>query len=141
MNTVYKKPEIILISACLLGLATRYDGKSKQNNACLAALENAVLLPVCPEQLGGLPTPRDAAAIINGDGEQVLAARSKVLTKKGLDVTENFTRGAAMVAQIGQSLGVKKIYLKAKSPSCAVNGKIGVTAALLKQKGFILQEF
>lgn len=62
---------IVLVSACLTGLRTRYDGRSKTSTACLQRLEGAIWLPVCPEQLGGLATPRCAANLIGGNGAEI----------------------------------------------------------------------
>ena len=64
--------KIYLASACLLGLKTRYDGRVVPSDACREAVAGAVSIPVCPEQLGGLPTPRVAADLTGGDGHDVL---------------------------------------------------------------------
>jgi uncharacterized protein YbbK (DUF523 family) len=133
--------EIILVSACLVGLATRYDGKSKKSAACMAELANVIWVPVCPEQLGGLSTPRTAADIIGGDGLDVLNGRARVVCRDETDVSQNFIKGANMVLEIAKSLPVKRVFLKGLSPSCAVSGNCGVTAALLKQNNFSLLEF
>lgn len=130
-----------LVSACLVGLCTRYDGKSKRNSDCLSQCSNLDLVPVCPEQLGGLPTPREAADIIGGDGNTVLNGSARVLTRSGVDVTGQFIRGAGQVLEIARLLNVTKAFLKGRSPSCAVHGKIGVTAALLQSEGIEVQEF
>lgn len=130
-----------LISACLVGLCTRYDGKTKANPGCLAKLTNAICIPVCPEQLGGLPTPREAADIVGGDGRDVLAGTAKVLTKSGIDLTAEFIRGAEQVLRIARLQNISMAFLKARSPSCAVHGKIGVTAALLQSAGIEVTDF
>ena len=104
-------------------------------------LQNATWIPVCPEQLGGLPTPREPADIFGGDGKQVLAGRARVLTKSGIDLTAQFIKGAEQVLKIAQSQKFTAVFLKSKSPSCAVKGRIGATAALLLANGFDLQEF
>jgi uncharacterized protein YbbK (DUF523 family) len=132
---------VYLVSACLVGLCTRYDGQTKESPECLGRLRNAIWIPVCPEQLGGLPTPREAADITGGNGSAVLAGRARVLTKSGIDLTEEFVRGAEQVLRIARSQKVDGVFLKARSPSCAVNGTIGVTAALLNAAGFQLTEF
>ncbi len=132
---------LYLVSGCLVGLCTRYDGATKENPECLTRLQHAVWIPVCPEQLGGLPTPREAADIVGGDGRTVLAGRAKVLTKSGVDVTEAFIRGAEQVLKIARQQSVNGVFLKARSPSCAVSGTIGVTAALLGEAGIPLAEF
>ncbi len=136
-----KPPEIFLVSSCLVGLCSRYDGRIKPSNACIGKLKNATWIPVCPEQLGGLPTPREAADIFGGDGKQVLTGKACLLTKTGVDLTAHFIKGAEQVLKIAQSQKVTAVFLKSKSPSCAVNGTMGVTAALLLANGFDLQEF
>ena len=135
-----------LVSACLIGLCTRYDGQTKANADCLSQIKTANLktanwVPVCPEQLGGLPTPREAADIVGGDGKDVLAGKAKVVTKSGIDLTAEFIRGAEQVLQIAQLQQTTMAFLKARSPSCAVSGKIGVTAALLQASGIEVKEF
>ncbi len=132
---------LYLVSACLIGLCTRYDDTVKVNAACLDFLANHTYIPICPEQLGGLPTPRPAADIIGGDGFAVLRGEATVCTKDGSDVTKPFIQGAKQVLQIAQSQDVTAVCLKARSPSCAVSDCIGVTAALLNQHGFKLLEF
>ena len=133
--------DIFLVSSCLVGLCTRYDGQTKPDTTCINRLQNAIWIPVCPEQLGGLSTPREAAEISGGDGEQVLTGGASVLTQSGCDLTAQFIRGAREVLKIAQSQKITAVFLKSKSPSCAVNGTIGVTAALLHQHGFTLREF
>ncbi|MEE4314660.1 MAG: DUF523 domain-containing protein [Desulfofustis sp.] len=131
---------IVLVSACLTGLRTRYDGRSKTSTTCLQRLEGAIWLPVCPEQLGGLPTPRCAANLIGGDGADVLRGRAAVICTDGNDVTHQFIIGAEQVLAIARSQPVSSIYLKARSPSCGIS-TLGVTAALLAENGFVLEEF
>lgn len=133
-------PKITLVSSCLVGLCTRYDGRLKTNPACLKRLESVTWIPVCPEQLGGLSTPREAADIHNGDGHDVLSGDAVVLTKSGLDITQQFIKGAHQVLDIAQRQNVHTIILKSGSPSCAVKRKVGVTAALLQQHGFKPEE-
>jgi uncharacterized protein YbbK (DUF523 family) len=135
------KPELFLVSSCLTGLCTRYDGRIKPDRTCLRRLENKTWIPICPEQLGGLPTPREAADIHGGDGTDVLQGKARVLTKTGLDVTPQFIRGAEQVLEIARSQSVTSILLKARSPSCGVTGTCGVTAALLQKHSFSLEEF
>ncbi len=132
---------ICLVSACLVGLCTRYDGQIKANPDCLAKIHTTHWIPVCPEQLGGLPTPRDAADLVGGDGKDVLAGKAKVLTKNGVDLTAEFIRGAEQVVKIARLHNIGMAFLKAGSPSCAVHGKIGVTTALLQSAGIELTEF
>lgn len=132
---------VYLVSACLMGLQTRYDGQIKPCALCQLFVKDAMWIPVCPEQLGGLATPRVAADIVNGDGYGVLEGRSQVLCKGGEDVTRQFVLGAYQVLGVARSQRVDGIILKSKSPSCGVSGRIGVTAALCAQHHFDLKEF
>ena len=129
--------EKLLVSACLLGCACRYDGKSCSDERVLALKDRYELIPVCPEQLGGLPTPRCPAERRNGG----------VYMKTGEDVTAQYARGAAQALYLARTLGAQKAVLKAKSPSCGkgliydgsfTGAKVpgdGVTAALLAEHG------
>ncbi len=126
-----------ICSACLLGIKCRYDGKEETNRKIVNLSRKEILIPVCPEQLGGLSTPREPA---EQKGE-------KVVTKSGKDVSENFKRGAKQVLKIAGRYGIKVAILKQRSPSCGCgqiydgtfSGKIiegdGVTASLLKKRG------
>lgn len=131
---------MILVSACLLGINCRFDGQSRINESLLSSLKDAYYIPVCPEQLGGLPTPRHRAWITAGDGDDVLAGRASVVNEAGGNVTAQFIKGALETEKLVALFNIKKAYLKSKSPSCGV-GKIyrdkdlvtgnGVCAALL----------
>jgi len=126
-----------IVSACLLGIRCRYDDERRPNEKVIKLLETEVLIPVCPEQLGGLPTPRTPS---EQRGE-------KVVTRNGKDVTEYFIRGAREVLRIAQLYPIGEAILKQKSPSCgcgqiydgSFTGKLingyGVTTALLKSQG------
>ena len=143
-----KFKERLLVSACLLGLNTKYNGKNNLNLAVVRHLEAVVLVPVCPEQLGGLSTPRPAAEIRGGDGHGVLDGLAAVMTKEGEDRTAAFVRGAEETLRLAQTLGIKTALLKARSPSCGCKeiydgsfsgGKKagdGVCTALLLRSGF-----
>ena len=98
----------LLISACLLGCACRYDGGSKPCPAALRLAEEHELIPVCPEQLGGLPTPRPPAEI---RGE-------RVVNRDGEDVTAQYRRGAEETLRLARLLNAQGAVLKARSPSC-----------------------
>lgn len=135
-----EKQSVYIVSACLLGLCTRYDGKTKTSEECLKKTDGGVCIPVCPEQLGGMPTPREAADVIGGTGLDVLAGKAKVLTKGGDDVTSYFIKGAEQALQIIRRQDVSAIYLKSGSPSCGVVEKLGVTAALLQKNGYRVEE-
>ncbi|HHT9119442.1 MAG TPA: DUF523 domain-containing protein [Candidatus Hypogeohydataceae bacterium YC41] len=135
---------MILISGCLVGLECRYDGTSERNDPLLEALKDRSLVPVCPEQFGGLPTPRARAEIVGGDGHDVLAQRARVMDETGRDVTLPFIKGAKEALKLSQLLGIKEAYLKRKSPSCGLGaiwrkGQLvqgdGVCTALLSKNG------
>lgn len=132
---------LYLVSACLVGLCTRYDKNIRSNASCIKLLQEATWIPICPEQLGGLPTPREAADIRGGNGNDVLLGNARVITKGGVDVSRAFINGAYQVLAIAQSQPIEAVLLKARSPSCGISGRMGVTAALLKLHGFQLQEF
>lgn len=106
-------------------------------------------MAVCPEQLGGLGTPRLPAEIQNAHGADVLAGRARVLRNDGMDVTREFITGADRTLEVVRSLQPEVIILKERSPSCGVHevydgsfsgkrrlGRMGVTAARLKASGF-----
>ena len=110
----------VLISACLLGKNCRYNGGHSQLNE-LNKLD-VEWIPVCPEESGGLGTPRPSAEM-QGSAEDILNGKGKVLTNKGKNVTQEFIRGADKSLQSGLEAGVKTAILKSKSPSCGI-GKI-----------------
>ncbi|MBS5789693.1 DUF523 domain-containing protein [Fusobacterium sp.] len=127
----------ILISGCLLGLKCRYDSKEKKLPEIEKLIELYNLIPICPEQLGGLPTPRIPA-------ERV---KDRVITQVGVDVTKEYQIGAEEALKIAKLYNCKKAILKEKSPSCGC-GKIydgtfsrnlivgnGITAELLLKNG------
>lgn len=131
---------IYLVSACLLGLRTRYDGRIITSAGCRQAVQGGICIPVCPEQLGGLSTPRIAADMVGGDGHDVLQGRARVVTRTGKDVTEHFIRGARQVLAIARQQDIARVLVRPRSPSCGLNPRIGVTAALLQQQGFDVVE-
>lgn len=127
----------ILVSACLMGHACRYDGKSKPCERVIALKDTYNLIPICPEVMGGLPTPRVPSEIC-GDC---------VLMKNGRNVTENYNRGAQKALEIARENACTVAILKEKSPSCGSglihNGLFdgglvtgdGITTRLLKKEG------
>ena len=125
-----------------MGLKTRYDGQVFTSRPCKIVIDDGIWLPVCPEQLGGLSTPRTAADLVGGDGADVLAGRARVITRDGTDVTDNFIEGARQVQEIALHQKISGIFLKSGSPSCGLTPQLGVTAALLSQhKSFYFREF
>lgn len=132
--------KLVLVSACLAGLQTRYDDRIVENPACLQRLDQTSWIPVCPEQLGGLATPRCAADISGGSGADVLDGTARVVCKDGHDVTTSFIKGARQVLEIARRQNITSALLKSRSPSCGVS-KQGVTAALLERHGITLEEF
>ncbi len=134
------QPPIYLVSACLVGLCSRYDGQTRPDQHCLQRLQEGIWIPFCPEQMGGLPTPRTAAELSHGDGNDVFSGKATVRTRDGVDVSLQFIKGAEQTLFLAKSQRVTSIFLKSGSPSCGVSGKTGVTAALLKKHGFHLIE-
>ncbi len=140
-----------LVSACLLGIKCNWSGDEKYLNRNVLGLAGSEpLLPVCPEQLGGLPTPRSPQEIRGGDGTDVLEGRARVINSEGTDVTAQFIRGAEEALKLARLLGATAFIGKSASPSCSCRriydgsfsgrqmpGK-GVTAALLEKHGIRL---
>ena len=131
--------ETILVSACLLGIGCRYSREIKADERVCKLLErkDVVMIPVCPEQLGGLPTPREPAERKDGG----------VWNKNGENVTEQFLYGAREALKLAKLYGCSQAILKERSPSCG-SGKIydgsfsgkmvdgdGVTAEFFKKHG------
>jgi uncharacterized protein YbbK (DUF523 family) len=128
---------MIIVSACLAGVGCRYDGAAKPCKVVIRLVAEGQAIPLCPEQLGGLSTPRQPAEIID----------SQVIRKDGVDVTAEFTRGALEALKLARLVGAKTAVLKSRSPSCG-SGKIydgsftgrlvdgsGLFAELCKQAG------
>ena len=136
-----------LCSACLLGIKCRWDGKKKPDKKVVGLAKEELLIPICPEQLGGLSTPRVPQEIQGCSGEKVLDGKCKVKNKEGKDVTKEFIRGAKESLKISKLYGIKEFIGKSKSPSCGYGktydgtftGNLmkgnGVTAALFKRNG------
>ena len=121
----------VLISACLMGVFCRYDGKTKQNDKLEALMNQYTLIPVCPEILGGLPTPRPAVEIQN----------ARAINKEGKDVTDEFERGAKEVLRLAKLYHCDLVILKERSPSCG-NQKIydgTFSGTLVDGNGFTAQ--
>ena len=137
----------ILVSACLLGTNCKYSGGNNLTSKVLELMNEHTLIPVCPEQLGGLTTPRKPCEIESGDGSVVLAGHARVMNNIGEDLTEQFVKGAQETLNIAKLYGCTSAILKANSPSCgcriiydgSFSGKhkagSGVTAQLLLDNG------
>lgn len=138
---------MIIVSACLAGLNCKYNGENNRDERIVRLVQQGKAIPLCPEQLGGLSTPREPAEIRGGSGEDVLTGKAKIYTPSDADVTAAFIKGAGEVLKLAQEIGVQAAILKEKSPSCGssqiydgsfsgitVPGK-GVTAALLQRNG------
>jgi len=131
----------ILVSKCLLGENCRYAGDNCKNEKVLALAADNEFIGVCPEVLGGLPTPRDP-------GERV---GDKVISKRGKDITAEYVKGAEIALDMAREYGVDYCILKSKSPSCGTGliydgtftGNMkegnGVAAQLLMDNGFIVK--
>lgn len=140
-----------LISACLAGINCKYDGTNSRRECLVEQVRRGKAIVLCPEQLGGLPTPRIPSEIIGGTGEDVLESKAKVYTADGIDVTSAFIRGAYETLYIAKLINAKEIILKQKSPACGCE-KIydgtftktlrdgnGVTTALLLREKFVVR--
>ena len=136
----------ILVSACLLGVPCRYDGRSKACSSILT-LPNIIPISLCPERLGGLSTPRPYAYLKGGDGRLVISGKACVQNVMGQDVTESFLRGAEYCCRIASAIGARHAIFKEGSPSCGTHrvwieaklrGGLGVAAAMLEAHGVLL---
>jgi len=136
---------MILVSACLCGVNCKYNGKNNLNEEMLELLKRGEALLICPEQMGGLETPRNPSEI------KVINGEVKVFMNDGRDVTENYKRGAEEVLRLAKELNIKKAILKKKSPSCGCGeiydgtfsgnliSRNGITAALLLENGIEIE--
>ena len=115
--------EPVLISACLLSIPCRYNGRMAESilDYSCDEIPQYQFIPVCPEQLGGLPTPRVPAEISGGDGFDVLddEKTGRVINKDGIDITDRFIDGARYTLQIARSIGATKMITQKNSPSCS----------------------
>ncbi len=137
-----------IVSACLLGIKCAWDGKDRyRNKKVIELLRKETLIPLCPEQLGGLVTPREFQEIEKGSGDNVLDGKSRVKNRIGQDVTRQFIGGAKEALKIAKQYNIKEFIAKSRSPSCGC-GSIydgsfskrlikgdGVTVALFKRNG------
>ena len=139
----------IMVSGCLLGIRCRYDGG---DSGCIDIIKFSSFLniiPFCPEQLGGLSTPRAPARIVDGDGKDVISGNARVINASGDDITDAFIKGAKEALNLVQITGARIALVKDKSPSCGIDTPYcetdtgtgtGVAAALLKSSGIEILE-
>lgn len=106
-----------LVSSCLAGINCRYDGKSSENSMIVEMVKQGKAIPVCPEQLAGLTTPRPCCEMHSFDNNK------RVISTEGKDLTKEFLEGADKTLAIAKIIGIDKAILKSKSPSCGC-GKI-----------------
>jgi uncharacterized protein YbbK (DUF523 family) len=130
-----------------LGINCKYNGGHNRQQEVITRCLKVGCIPICPEQLGGLATPRIPAEIIGGDGNDVLDGKARVINQDGQDVTSYFLKGAEEVKKIAQLFSVQEAILKEHSPSCGVKNiytgdfcgnlkpGMGVTTASLKRLG------
>ncbi len=139
-------PRKVLVSACLLGRACRYDGGANRDQALERELarDGAEAVPFCPEEHGDLGTPRPPAWIERESAAAVIDGRDRVVTDTGRDVTAQFLKGAHGALAACRAHGITRAWLKERSPSCGacnthVAGKLapgpGVTTELLRRNG------
>jgi len=138
------KDSPFMVSGCLLGIGCRYDGGTCASPGLIRFASSANLIPICPEQLGGLSTPRPSANIAGGDGDDVLSGCARVVNKEGENVTDAYKRGAEESLRLARLMGAGIALLRESSPSCGLSTPYcesktgfgrGVTAALLHSSG------
>jgi len=111
--------EVVLVSACLLGHACRYDGRDNASPALLAVLADRAVVPVCPEAGAGLGTPRPPVQLRGGDGGAVLNGLARLTeVETGADRTGAFLEGARLAVAAARTHGATVAVLKERSPSC-----------------------
>ena len=112
--------DVVVVSACLLGEKVRYDGEDKLDPRVLARVAGRTPLPVCPEMLAGLGTPRPAIHFAEGDGDALLDGRGAAVDEHGRDAGPALVRGAERAAELVALAGARQAILKARSPSCGL---------------------
>jgi uncharacterized protein YbbK (DUF523 family) len=139
--------KMFIVSACLAGVDCRHDGSNCADPLVQQLVKQGKAIPVCPEQLGGLETPRMSAEIHGGDGGDVLERKAQVIRKDGTDITDCFLKGAYETLKVARLAGARQAIMKSCSPSCGcgkiydgtfsgnkINGN-GVTTELLIRNG------
>lgn len=136
-----------LVSACLAGINCTHKGKNNLRKSIKKLMDKGLALPVCPETMGSLPTPRENSEIVGGDGGDVLCKRARVVTRSGKNISKKMIAGAKKALGLAKKYKIQKAILKSKSPACGF-GQIhdgtfrnvlkrgdGVLSALLRQNG------
>ncbi len=115
--------EPVIVSACLAGIDCRYDGGSKIAESLLSFCRShdIFLLPLCPEQLGGLSTPRPPACFRSGDGTLVINGKGSLYSQDGREVSRPFLKGASQALKIARLAGSRHAVFQDRSPSCGVH--------------------
>ncbi len=148
MKHMKDQDRVFLVSACLLGVACRYNGSSGRNDRVIEFMKDRRFVPVCPESLSGLPFPRPPAEFDHGDGTTVRSGKNKIVMHDGADVTKYFLKGAAECIKMSRLARATDAVLKDRSPSCGVyqvynSGKlvrgVGVLTAMLLMEGVAVQ--
>ena len=125
----------VLVSACFLGIPCRWHGRrAKRRDTLLARLKKRyALVPVCPEQLGGMPTPRSGEQLVNATGADILDGKARLIVPEtGEDTTRFHIAGARFTLEIAKIIGARRAYMKGGSPSC---DRDGVTGEMLRRAG------
>ena len=135
---------MVLVSACLLGLRTRYDGTSAPAQAAIDLLKRGEAIPVCPEQLAGLPTPRPKCTLSGGAGKGLTSGKTRVVTENGEEITERMKEACIQIVELARTCGATSALLKEGSPSCGIKETSidwkrtpgsGALAAILQKAG------
>ncbi len=129
--------EPVGVSLCLLGVPCRYNGGHKRMTGLERFLESFSPVPFCPEQLAGLPTPRPPAQFHGGDGYSVLEGKARVINQQGEDVTEIYISGCERTLHLVKLLGLKRVFLKEKSPCCGVS-RVWIENRLTEGSGILV---
>lgn len=109
---------LFLVSACLAGINCTYKGGNKSDPVVKKLTDAGMAIPVCPEVMGGLTTPRENAEIAGGDGSSVLEGRARVISSSGKDLSAKYISGSITILDIAKRRGIHRAILKSKSPAC-----------------------
>ncbi len=146
-NSKKEFEEIVLVSACLIGIPCRYDGDSSFKESLLKELIGKIVVSVCPELMGGMGVPRVPFELPSLNYDKIFGGEEKIMNKEDEDITEKAINGCLKVLEVCKALGIEKAYLKENSPSCGVNQVyingvknkgMGICAYLLKKNDIIV---